>query len=114
MKITHGAIILVTVPYDEKNPHMHSGTHMYLLCSNPMACEYSPVLQVLPFSARPRRLPVQPEVTASCFNKRCYALAEQLTLMPRHLLENGKYCGRLSDDSLRKVKEAIKMQLALD
>lgn len=114
MKITHGAIILVNVPHDEKNPHMHSGTHLYLLCSNSAACKHSPVLQVLPFSSKTRRLPVQPEVEAACFTKRCYALTEQLTLLPRYLLENGKYCGTLSDASMHKVKEAIKIQLAID
>lgn len=113
-KISHGAIILVDVPYNAENPHQHHGVHFYLACSNDKACSYSPVIQVLPFSGRCRRLPVQPEVEAECFTRQSFALAEQLTLLPRNILEQGKYCGTLNPASMKKVKEAIKIQLALD
>jgi mRNA-degrading endonuclease toxin of MazEF toxin-antitoxin module len=113
-KITHGSIVLVDVPHNPESPHQHSGRHFYLLCSNEFACRFSPVLQVLPFSSRSRRLPVQPEVEAECFTKQSFALAEQLTLLPRHILESGKNCGTLTPASMKKVKEAIKIQLALD
>ena len=113
-KITHGAIILVDVPCNPDSPHQHHGVHFYLACSNEKACTYSPVIQVLPFSSRSRRLPVQPEVEAECFTKQSFALAEQLTLLPRHILESGKNCGTLTPASMKKVKEAIKIQLALD
>ena len=112
-KITHGAIVLVDVPVSAYK-HVHAGRHLYLLCSNDRACQFSPVLQVLPFSSRSRRLPVQPEVEAECFTKQSFALAEQLTLLPRHILESGKNCGTLTPASMKKVKEAIKIQLALD
>jgi mRNA-degrading endonuclease toxin of MazEF toxin-antitoxin module len=69
---------------------------------------------VLPFSSKNRRLPVQPEVEAECFTKKSFALAEQLTLLPRDILEQGEYCGTLPPASMKKVKEAIKIQLALD
>ena len=112
-KISHGSIILVDVPVSAYK-HVHAGRHFYLLCSNDRACQFSPVLQVLPFSSRSRRLPVQPEVEAECFTKQSFALAEQLTLLPRDILEQGKYCGTLPPASMKKVKEAIKIQLALD
>lgn len=113
-KITHGSIILVDVPYNPDSPHQHHGVHFYLACSNEKACTYSPVIQVLPFSSRSRKLPVQPKVEAECFTKQSFALAEQLTLLPRHILESGKNCGTLTPASMKKVKEAIKIQLALD
>ena len=113
-KITHGSIILVDVPFNPDSPHQHHGVHFYLACSNEKACTFSPVIQVLPFSSRSRKLPVQPRVKAECFTKQSFALAEQLTLLPRHILESGKNCGTLTPASMKKVKEAIKIQLALD
>jgi len=113
-KITHGAIILVDVPYNPENPHQHHGVHFYLACSNDKACTHSPVIQVLPFSSRSRKLVVQPEVKDPCFPKSCFALAEQLTLLPREFLERGTYYGTLSPAAMKTVKEAIKIQLSLD
>lgn len=112
-KITHGAIVLVDVPVSAYK-HVHAGRHFYLLCSNEVACRFSPVLQVLPFSSRSRKLPVQPEVEAACFTKQSFALAEQPTLLPRDILEKGEYCGTLPPAPMKKVKKAIKIQLALD
>ena len=113
MKISHGSIILVDVPVSAYK-HVHAGRHFYLLCSNDRACQFSPVLQVLPFSSRSRRLPVQPEVEAECFTKQSFALAEQMTLLPKNLLEQGKFCGTLEADSMKKLQKAIKIQLCLD
>ena len=113
--ITHAAIILADVPYIEFNPHQHHGSHAYLILSNQKACQYSPVVQAIPMSSNTnRRLPVQVEVQAECFNRRTYALADQLTLLPRSILEQGKYCGQLSEASMAKVRQAVKIQLALD
>jgi hypothetical protein len=41
-------------------------------------------------------------------------LAEQLTLLPREILEQGKYCGQLGEESMARVRQAIKLQLSLD
>lgn len=114
-KITHGAIILADIPYTEYNPHQHHGKHFYIVLSNQFACTYSPVVQAVPFSSNVRRrLPVQVEVEADCFPKRSFALAEQLTLLPKDLLEQGKFCGTLKEASLKKLQNAIKLQLSLD
>ena len=113
--ITHAAIIFADVPCIEFNVHQHHGLHPYLVLSNQKACLHSPVLQVIPMSSNTnRRLPVQVEVHADCFSRRTFALAEQLTLLPREILEQGKYCGQLSEESMARVRQAIKLQLSLD
>lgn len=113
--LTRAAIILADVPFTEYNPHLHHGKHFYVVVSNEKACTYSPVVQAIPMSSNVnRRLPVQIEVQADCFSRRTYALAEQLTLLPRTILEQGKYCGQLSIEAMNKLQEAIKIQLALD
>ena len=113
--ISHASIIFADVPYLEYHKHQHFGQHYYVIVSNEKACAHSPVLQALPMSSNVcRRLPVQVEVQASCFSRRTYALADQLTLLPRTILEQGKYCGQLGDESMKKLSRAIKIQLALD
>ena len=113
--ITHAAIILADVPFNPISRHTHWGKHFYVVVSNPAACKFSPVLQAIPMSSNTnRRLPVQIEVHAECFTRRTYALAEQLTLLPRDILEQGKYCGILGDESLSRLKTAIRQQLSLD
>jgi hypothetical protein len=54
------------------------------------------------------------EVEADCFSKRSFALAEQLTLLPKDLLERGTFCGTLKETSLKKLQNAVKLQLSLD
>lgn len=113
--ITHAAIILADVPFNPISRHTHWGKHFYVVVSNPAACKFSPVLQAIPMSSNTnRRLPVQIEVHAECFSRRTYALAEQLTLLPREILEQGKYCGQLGDESLSRLKAAIRVQLSMD
>ena len=113
--ITHAAIILADVPYIDYHPHQHHGKHFYVIVSNAKACAHSPVLQAIPMSSNiNRRLPVQIEIKADCLSKRSYALADQLTLLPREVLENGKLCGVLCADEMKKIQSIIKIQLALD
>ena len=113
--ITHAAIILADIPYMDCNPHQHYGKHFYIVVSNPKACTYAPVVQAVPLSSNIcRRLPVQIEVHAECFGRRTFALAEQLTLLPREILERGKYCGQLGEESMARLRHAIKIQLSLD
>ena len=113
--ISHAAIILADIPYIDYHPHQHYGLHYYVIVSNPMACKHAPVVQAIPMSSNTsRRLPVQIEVHAECFPKRTYALAEQLTLLPRDILEQGKYCGQLEAESMTRLAKAIKLQLSLD
>ena len=114
-KISNAAIILADVPYIDHHPHQHYGSHFYVVVSNPKACSYAPVIQAIPLSSNiHRRLPVQIEVYAECFNRRTFALAEQLTLLPREILEQGKYFGQLEEPSMERVRKAIKVQLSLD
>ena len=114
-KISNAAIILADVPYNEQNPRQCMGRHYYILISNNACCRNSPVLQAIPTSSNiNRRLPVQVEVHAECFSRRTYALAEQLTLLPREILEQGNYCGQLGEESMARVRQAIKIQLSLD
>ena len=113
--ISYASIILADIPYNEDNPHMHHGRHFYGVVSNQKACTYSPVVQAIPMSSNiNRRLPVQVEVEAPCFSQRTYALTEQMTLLPRTILEQGKHCGFLSVESIHQLNRAIKLQLALD
>ena len=112
--ITHAAIIFANVPFTFKNQHM--GIHPYVVVANNLACKHSPILHCVPLTSRTekRHLPVHTEVSAACFSQRTVALAEQLTLLPREILEQGRYCGQLSEESMAKLRQAIKIQLALD
>lgn len=113
-QIRRGDILFANVPFTEYNPHMHTGKHLYIAVSNIKACTYSPVLQFVPISSNcQRRLPSQVEVKSTCLNKRSFALAEQLTLLPKSLFKEGSYCGHLEDDSMEALERAIKIQLAL-
>ncbi|MBR5202558.1 MAG: type II toxin-antitoxin system PemK/MazF family toxin [Clostridia bacterium] len=114
-KINHGAIILADIPYSDYNPHQHHGKHYYIVVSNQQSCNFSPVVQAIPASSNiQRRLPVQIEISADCFPRRSFALAEQLTLLPKNLLEKGKFCGTLKNSEMKKLQNAIKLQLSLD
>ena len=114
-KVNYGSIIFANIPEVEYNPHQTHGSHYYIVLANPKACMHSPVVQCIPFSSNiNRRLPVQIEVEADCFQKRSYALAEQLTLLPKNLLEQGRYCGTLDEIQMKKLQNAIKIQLCID
>ena len=113
--ITHAAIILADVPFNPVSRHTHWGKHFYVVVSNAAACKFSPVLQAIPMSSNVNRhLPVQIEVQAECFSRRTFALAEQLTLLPRTILEEGKYCGQMPSKAMNELQKALKLQLALD
>lgn len=114
-KINHGAIIFANIPSVEHNPHQTHGSHYYIIVANPQACNHSPVVQCIPLSSNTnRRLPVQIEVSAPCFPRKSFALAEQLTLLPKNLLEQGRYCGTLDAVQMKRLQDAIKIQLSLD
>ena len=113
--ITHAAIILADVPYNEQNPRQSMGKHYYIVVCNNKAALHSPIVQAIPTSSNTNRhLPVQVEVQATCFSRRTYALADQLTLLPREILARGLFCGLLGEESMERVKRAIQIQLALD
>lgn len=113
--ITHAAIILADVPFNPTSRHTHWGKHFYVVVCNQKAAIHSPVLQAIPMSSNTNRhLPVQVEVHAECFTRRTYALADQLTLLPREILERGKFCGTLCAEEMKKIQHIIKIQLALD
>ena len=115
IKVNTGAIILAKIPHHEDNPHMHYGDHFYIIVSNQKCCLHSPVVHAIPLSSNcNRRLPTQVEVSCKTLPKRSFALAEQLTLLPKAALENGKLFGYLGSESMEKVHSAIKIQLALD
>ena len=114
-KISHGSIIFANISEVEHNPHQHHGNHYYIVVSNEKSCTHSPVVQCIPFSSNiHRRLPVQIEVSAPCFPRKSFALAEQLTLLPKNLLEQGRYCGTLDAVQMKRLQDAIKIQLSLD
>lgn len=114
-KVNYGAIILVDVPFQPENPHAHTGTHFYAVVSNKASCRFSPVVNVVPLTSRctKRKLPTQVEVLCDFLPKQSFCLAEQLTLMSKDMLEAGRYIGDLKDEEMEKVKNAIRIQLAL-
>lgn len=114
-KVKHASIILADIPKVEHNPHQHHGRHYYIVVSNEKSCTHSNVVQCIPFSSNTnRRLPVQIEISAPCFPRKSFALAEQLTLLPKNLLEQGRYCGTLDAVQMKRLQDAIKIQLSLD
>ena len=112
--IRRGMVVLVDVPSTFYNPHQHSGYHYYVVVSNNDACKHSPVIQVIPFSSKEKRkLPCHAEITSSCMPKTSFLLGEQLTLLPKRLLQRGEYCGMLEDEQMQLVDGAMKTQLAI-
>lgn len=112
--IRRGMVVLVDVPSTFYNPHQHSGYHYYVVVSNNNACKHSPVIQVIPFSSKEkRRLPCHAEITSRCMPKTSCLLGEQLTLLPKRLLQFGEYCGMLEDEQMQLVDGAMKTQLAI-
>ena len=113
--ITHAAIILADVPYNPNCSHVHFGKHYYVVVCNNACCCHSQTIHCIPMSSNSnRRLPVQVEVHAECFSKRTFALAEQLTILPRGILEEGRFCGILAASEMKKIHGAIRKQLAMD
>lgn len=113
-KVSRGSVIFCEVPHSDFNPHAHSGPHYYIIISNDAACQHSPVVNAIPCSSNTnRRLPTQCEVHGNAFPRRTFALAEQLTLLPKDVLERGQLKGYLSQDSLAAVEHCIKVQLSL-
>ena len=113
--IRRGMVVLVDIPRTEYNPHQHSGQHFYVVVANDMACKHSPVIQAIPFSSQveKRRLPCHAEMTTRCLPKTSCLLGEQLTLIPKRLLEMGEYCGMLEDKHMQTVDHVIRTQLAI-
>ncbi|MBR4910547.1 MAG: type II toxin-antitoxin system PemK/MazF family toxin [Clostridia bacterium] len=113
-KVSRGSIILCEVPHSDFNPHAHAGLHYYVIVANNAACQHSPVVQAVPCSSNVnRRLPCQCEIQSNAFPRRTFALAEQLTLLPKDILERGQLKGYLSQESLAAVERCIKVQLNL-
>lgn len=113
-KVSRGSIIYCEVPFTDFNPHATAGGHYYIILSNRMACEHSPVVQALPCSTNTTRgLPSQCEVRNPAFSKRTIALAEQLTLLPKDVLERGQLKGVLASEAMCAVEKAVKIQLGL-
>lgn len=91
------------------------GDHYYVVLSNTACCIHSPVVHAVPLSSNcNRRLPTQVEIYCKNLPKRSFALAEQLTLLPKSALEDGKLCGYIENESMKRVHSAIKIQLSLN
>ena len=113
--IRRGMVILMDLPRTEYNPHQHSGLHYYVIVANDKACKHSPVIQAIPFSSQveKRRLPCHAEMTTRCLPKTSCLLGEQLTLIPKRLLEMGEYCGMLEKQHMQKVDQVMRTELAI-
>ena len=113
--IRRGMVILMDLPRTEYNPHQHSGLHYYVIVANDKACKHSPVIQAIPFSSQveKRRLPCHAEMTTRCLPKTSCLLGEQLTLIPKRLLQTGKCCGMLEDEQMQVVVDIMRIQLAI-
>ena len=112
--IRRGMVILCHVPKTSHNPHQHSGNHYYVVVANDDACKSSPTIQAIPFSSQEKRnLPCHAEITSRCMPQTSYLLGEQLTLIPKRLLQSGKYCGMLEDDQMQLVDDVMRIQLAI-
>lgn len=113
--IRRGMVILVDIPRTEYNPHQHSGQHFYVVVANDKACKHSPIIQAIPFSSREKKhnLPCHAKMQTRCLTKTSYLLGEQLTLLPKRLLEMGEYCGMLEEQHMQTVDQVMKTQLAI-
>lgn len=112
--ITHAAVIFAEVPFTYE--HQQYGLRPCLVISNNACCKFSPVVQIVPLTSRvtKKHLPVHVEVAPAFLSKPSIVLAEQLMLVSREILTAGRLCGTLDDESMSRVHQALKIQLALD
>lgn len=94
------------------------GIRPALIVSNDKANAYSPVITVVPLTARTgkkRFLPTHvlvPKSSGSGLNKNSIALAEQVESLDKSLLMD--YKGHIDDSVMQKITQALKIQIAAE
>ena len=106
--ITRGSIFLCSLP---DNPGSVEGKERpCIIVSNDKANRFSPVVSVIPItSAKKRDLPVH--ITLDYLPKASVCLVEQLTVIDKQNII--KYLGQVTNETLEKIKTAIKIQFAI-
>lgn len=114
-QIKHGAVFMVDIPRNENVRNMQSGVRPVVAISNNKNLASSPCIHVVPLTTKmcKHRLPTHVMLHADFLTKKSICLAEQLMQISKDLVVTGRYIGTLSDEDLSKVKNALKIQLAL-
>lgn len=99
----------------DANGHIQGGSRPYLIVSNDTCNLYSPVLHVAPITSREK---TQMPTHIKYRNDKNYIntiLVEQVTLMSTSKFNKpAKYLYEISEDMMKQVDEAIKVQFSLD
>ena len=105
--ITRGSIYLCSLP---DNPGSVEGKERpCIIVSNDKANRFSPVVSVIPItSAKKKYLPVH--IALDYLPKASVCLVEQLTVDKQNII---KYLGQVTNETLEKIKTAIKIQFAI-
>lgn len=115
-QIKHGAVFMMEIPHNADNKHMQAGVRPVLAISNNLNLKSSPCIHVVPLTTKmcKNKLPTHVLLHADFLAKKSICLAEQLMqISKQNLIETGRYIGTLSDEELARVKDALKIQLAL-
>lgn len=115
-QIKHGAVFMMEIPRNADNTHMQAGVRPVVAISNNKNLASSPCIHVLPLTTKlsKTKLPTHVLLKTDFLSHTSICLAEQLMQISRqNLLETGRYLGTLSNEELTRVKEALKIQLAI-
>lgn len=105
-----GDIILVN--FGDTVGSVESGIRPALIICNNKALKYGKVATVLPLTTKIKELPVHVPVENGIIKYKSQVLAEQIcTIDLQHKCI--KFIGKVSDDTIQKVHNAIKLQIGL-
>ena len=107
--IRRGTIVLCCIPRYE-NRSVQGDTRPAVVISNDTANAYSSVLSIVPLTGASKKwLPVHTVIESTV--KRSIALCEQLTVIDKSRIL--RILGEVSDNELRGIERAVKVQLAM-
>ena len=106
--IKRGSIVLCDLPITETS--VQGNLRPAVVISNDIANTHSPVVSIVPLTGtRKKYLPVHTILESTA--RRSIALCEQLTTISKSSII--KILGVVQDDELRKIEQAVKVQLAI-
>ena len=117
-EMKHGAVFMCELPKNENVKHSQNGIRPVILASNNMNVKTSPCIHIIPISTKMGKcngkgLPTHKKLHAEFLSRQSICLGEQLMMISKDTLLNGRYLGTLDSTDLETVKEALKIQLAL-
>lgn len=112
-KIKRGDVYWVQLPKINNNSHIQSNKRPCCIVSNEACNKFSPVLTICPLTTSLHKKKLKTHVTVNnpCLNQPSTVLGEQVMSIDRCNILH--FIGKLTNDEMEKVDEAVKAQLQL-